>query len=129
MYYFGCIDSPGHYLWAEGHKKLWFGDLPDDFPKAWTFQDSWSSDPKRTYANESKIAPNCCGPQGKAIIHSAENWTCLSFPDRSIDDRPNCVSAFMERGILSFDEMIARAWIKFPQVMSRYGFKIEFVDG
>lgn len=124
MYYFGCVYQPGHYLWTESYEKLWYGDLPDDFPEKWTFKDSWSSDPKRTYARESSIAPNPYGTQGICKTQHVEGWTSVSFPDRSVDGRPNCVSVFLERGTLSCTEMLVQAAVKFAHIIDRYEFEL-----
>jgi hypothetical protein len=123
MYYFGCISRPGHYLWDNEHKKLWYGELPEDFPSAWKFKDSSGKE----YVAESKIAPNAYGEQGKALLQCGiEGWTCLSFPDRSVDSRPNCVSVFLERGIVTPERMMEYAKAQFPSVVNRFDFEITY---
>lgn len=123
MYYFGCIGQPGHYLWENESRKLWFGDLPEDFPRAWRFKESHGAE--REYVQESRIAPNAYGEQGLASTQHCEKWTCVSFPDRTIDHRPNCVSAFLERGNLSYVEILRIAQIEFPNVIRRFDFEIK----
>lgn len=125
MYYFGCIGRAGHYLWKNEYKYMWM-EVPDGFPKEWTFTESSGS--MRIGAKESAIAPNCYGEQGLAQIQHVEGWTCVSFPDRSVDSRPNCVSAFMEYGTLTFEEMMVTAKEQFPSVVDRYEFEVKLAQ-
>lgn len=119
MYYFGCIRQPGHYLWTNNGEKF-YGTLPDGFPESWAFTRYGDT----RYVREAAIAPNAYGEQGLAEIAHEEGWTRISFPDRSIDERPNCVSVFMEKGKKTFEEMMEIAHREFPQVTDRYNFLV-----
>jgi hypothetical protein len=118
MYYFGCIGQPGHYLWENESKKLRYGEFPDDFPKAWLSTDKINTE--RMLVS----APNSYGEQGVALVQHCEGWTSVSFPDRTVDSRPNCVSVFLERGLLSLEETMNIARLEFPSVVNRYNFEI-----
>lgn len=121
VFYFGCIGQPGHYLWSPTGGKRWFDELPEGFPDAWTFRESHSG---RAYVSESSIAPRPMGPQGAATMTRVGDWTALSFPDRSVDSRPNCVSVFMVAAPLTFAELLEEARRQWPQIFRRYDFEI-----
>lgn len=114
VYYFGCIDRPGHYMHSPG---------PYSLEKAradYRFMDTnpWGN----------KIDCGLCPPgdetEGRALVHHKDGWTALSFWDRSIDRRGKCNSNFLAEGTFTFAEMVELARRHFPKVMARFQFPI-----
>ena len=108
VYYFGCIREAGHYMFKPNHSTDY------DF----TISNPWG------YGIDSKLCPKDNDIEGHALIHKKDGWTALSFWDRSVDKRGGCNSNFLAEGDFTFDEMIALAKEKFPNVMGRFTFKI-----
>jgi hypothetical protein len=122
MIYFGCIGETGHFL----HRP----DLRH------------SSAGSQSVLAQAGIWPKCDGGfcpgmeeaggkhhkveqvEGAAKVTHLDGWTILAFWDRSVDHRRNSNSAFIERGTLSFDEMVSRAKKAFPTVWKRFPFKV-----
>ena len=101
VYYFGCIERPGHYFWKPNGTKIYDPIGP------------WG------YAVDGKLAPSGKQVQRIAALHHKDGWTALSFWDRSVDERPGSNSAFVTEQTLSFDAMLALAQSFFPQVFAR----------
>ena len=112
-FYFGCWNEPGHFLRsANGRTHHVDATLPDDFPLMWRILDGGLLPP--------------CRPQveGIATFIHINGWTVLSFWDRSVDKRPGCNSAFLLRGIYTFDVACKAAAEMFPTVWGRFQFEI-----
>lgn len=111
LYYFGCIDITGHYLWASEQRKLWDFDL---IP--------WG------IAIDGKLCPpddpKNGQPQGPAALHHKDGWTALAFWDRSVDRRSGSNSAFIADSILPFVQMVKIAREKYPSVWLRLPFDV-----
>ena len=107
IYYFGCIDRPGHYLWEPGPRR----------PKDPTPFDTPGFPGAKLDMN---YAPKD-GNQPPALIgrHCVDGWTVISFWDRSVDERRNSNSSFIAPGEHSTEEMIALAKQHFPEVIGR----------
>lgn len=107
MYYFGCVGQPGHFMHRPGGRRDWDADTP------------WGRTPDGTLcpAGGKQV-------EGVALIHHKDGWTALSFWDRSVDQRGGCNSNFFVAAELSFDEMVAQAKERFPQVWHRFNFDV-----
>ncbi len=109
FFYFGCIGHSGHYLWSAPYRQC-----RDVGTTPWGF------------AIDGKLCPITEGRQreGVASVHHKDGWTALAFWDRSIDSRPGSNSVFLAGEYLSFDEMVALAKSRFPDVWKRYSFDV-----
>jgi hypothetical protein len=119
MFYFGCWekDRPGHYLFGAGGRHPSDGECPFD---------PWSGGDKQ-------IDGGYCPPnrqvEGAAALTLKDGWTILAFWDRSVDHRPNSNSAFIEKGMLTFDDMVAQARAEFPEIWGRFAFEVRPAEG
>jgi len=109
MYYFGCIRQAGHYLWESGGGALYrCRVLPQDWPFG---ENGWSLD--------RKFCPNNAQTQSSARLVHVDGWTVLAMWDRTVDKRWGCNANFVERGELSFEQMVEKAKESFPTVWER----------
>lgn len=123
MYYFGCVETAGHFMWdknlhlhiSDAHDCPWKADRGDIDGK---LQPHRAACTKKSYCG--------CGssPEGKALVHSKDGWTALSFWDRSVDTRGGCNSTFFAKGDFTFETMVQLAKVNFPKVWNRYKFEI-----
>lgn len=125
VYYFGCIERAGHYLWTRGthgprtdHDRertltLLFGGLDGVL--------CWSNAPAR-YSYERDET------EGLALVTHRAGWTALAFWDRSVDKRGGCNSAFIAEGTLTFAQLVRRAKSRWPEVWARFSFEVVEVD-
>jgi len=113
MYYFGCIEIPGHYLSCD-----WFPMLAIRIRETdWPFGEyGWKLD--------GNFAPP--GPQIQSaakltniVTHTEDWWTVLGMWDRTVDNRAHSNSNFIERGKWTFDQMVEIAKRKFPAIWER----------
>ena len=110
VYYFGCIEHAGHYMWLPGPSSEYRGDFLRTNP--------WG------YEIDGGLCPAGKEVEGQALLHHKDGWTALSFWDRSVDHRGKCNSSFLAEGKHSFDEMLAIAREHFPSVIARFKFPI-----
>ena len=123
-YYFGCIGTPGHFLFVPSPfsfgRSKYFGELPTDWPFG---PDGAKLD--GAFAPGPPRKGNWPYPEGKyqkqslAQLHHVAGWTVLAMWDRTVDQRFGCNSAFVVRGERSFDEMKVLAEQHFPAVWKR----------
>ena len=112
VYYFGCYDRAGHYLWNSRLRKEYedIKGLP------------WG------YKIDGGLCPEGArGEEGRATINVLDGWTALSFCDRSVDDRPGSNSSFIAKGVYTFEQMCDIAKKTFPEIWGRFKFKIVFI--
>lgn len=115
VYFFGCEKQAGHFMKRNG---------PDftleDRRKTchFTERNPWG------HNIDSGLCPKDSDVQGRAIIHHKDQWTALSFWDRSVDRRGGSNSNFLAEGTHTFDEMVAIAKENFPEIMARFNFPI-----
>lgn len=113
IFYFGCWgQTAGHYLHAGGGSSMRQRDLPEDWPIAVDFLDCGLLPPKKPQT------------EGLATFVHVNGWTIISFWDRSADSRPNSNSAFLARGLHSFDEIVRMTRAAFPSVWDRLKFEV-----
>lgn len=110
-YYFGCIRKSGHYMFKPREN---YNAIDEKFLDS----NPWG------YSVDEKLCPEGPQTEGIALVHYKDGWTALSFWDRSVDKRGGCNSNFLAEGTFSFEEMLAIAREKFPNVMKRFSFKI-----
>jgi hypothetical protein len=108
IFYFGCIDQAGHYLWAPGPRSAYRAETPWG-PHGWGL--------------DGTLHPKGQG-EGVAALVRKDGWTAIAFIDYSIDSRPGSNSVFLAEGNFTFAEMLQHAHNYFPSVMDRFGFKI-----
>ena len=110
-YYFGCINRPGHYLFAGSHT-IHERDLPDDFPV-------------NPYVLDGRLLPpKLSQTEGSAELIHFRDWTVVSFWDRSVDGRHGSNSAFVIRGRHNFHGAVEIAKKNYPGVWSRFDFEV-----
>ena len=63
-------------------------------------------------------------PQGHTFLAHVNGWTIITFNDCSVDKRPGSHSAFIMRGIRTFEKAIKFAKKAFPHVFERIDFEI-----
>ena len=125
MYFYGCIDDAGHYLWDNENRrssyeteKQW--DATNPFPMA---------PPNSKLPREERIALSVDGgiqPHGRqmehqAALHHRKGWSAIGFWDRSIDKRQGSCGAFIMEGEHDFSDIITIAKEQWPNVMKRIG--------
>jgi hypothetical protein len=117
VYYFGCIERAGHYMWLPGPRPEYSKD--GDFVRT----NPWG------FAIDGSLCPKGPEIQGQALIHHKDGWTALSFWDRSVDGRGKCNSSLLALGALTFAEMVSLFKEHFPSVFGRFTFPIVEANG
>jgi hypothetical protein len=112
IYYYGCIDRVGHNLFAPDGKTFGCNRRPEGCPFSGSRLDG-------SYAMRTKEQP-----QGVALWHHIQGWSIISFWDRSVDPRGGSSSTFVAEGLYTFDEMVEKAKLAFPQVWKRFKFEV-----
>ena len=110
-FYFGCKDAGGHELWGTKGKRVRYDwkTRHFDWPGPWQDLDG------ALYRD---------GAQGRATLHHKDGWTCIDFPDRTIDKRGGSHSAFFFEDTLTFDEAVSEAKRRWPNIFDRFDFEI-----
>jgi len=120
VFYFGCWDRVGHFLWMPCGDSVPMSETP------WgNAVDGGLCPGKRDRRGEVAHEDQ---REGQAALHHRDGWTALAFWDRSVDTRPNSNSAFLAEGTRTLPEMMALAWSSFPQIMDRFEVAL-YVDG
>jgi hypothetical protein len=120
VFYFGCWDAIGHFLWTPSG-----GSVPLSTTPWGNAVDSGLCPGKRDRHGEVACEDQ---REGQAALHHLDGWTALAFWDRSVDKRHGSSSAFIAEVTLTLPEMMALAWSSFPAVMARLKVAIR-VDG
>ena len=105
VYYFGCFDEVGHYLYYPDGRSVYERDAT---PWSWP-------------AIDGSLAPEGQQVQGLALLHKKDGWTAIAFWDRTFDSRGNSNSAFLAEGDFTFEEMLELAKKYFPAQVKRIG--------
>ena len=114
VYYFGCRNDSGHYLWDRQRRSVEYWDRlahASISPVPWPRLDG-------------ELCDGGYGVQGRARLHHKDGWTALAFADRSIDKRPGSNSAFFFEATFDFEQAVAAARQHFPEIVERFPFEI-----
>lgn len=109
VFYFGCIDQPGHFLWRDERNKLYGAGF-------------WCIPRRLMYALDGAFCPDGIKayPQQRWLCSIVPPWTIVAWWDRSVDSRPNCVSAFIGRDFGNEPHrLLEAAKDLFPSVFAR----------
>lgn len=120
--YFGCIERPGHHLWAkEGDHMV----------------ETWRREPEVCHRLGGLDGALCWNgrkesgrdeTEGRAFLTHRGGWTALAFWDRSVDRRGACNSVFLAPGVLTFEQLVRLARHHWPKVWERFTFPVVEVD-
>lgn len=114
-FYFGCWNGKlGHYLYDS--RGIARHRDPDCFPIRSTILDG------------GLLPPNKPQTEGVATLCHINEWTIISFWDRTVDKRGGCNSSFVMRGVYDFGSACCRAKAKFPDIWNRFTFPIVHRD-
>jgi hypothetical protein len=116
MFYFGCVETTGHYWWAPGPEPC---KRPALCP--WVLIDLAALPLPRDHRDADQN-------EGDGYIRRKDGWTLLGFWDRSVDDRFGSNSVFVVEEDLSANEMMAQARETFPSIWARFPFEVRIRD-
>ena len=115
VYYFGCVERAGHYMW---NPPLDSAQWPYRYDSDFFYNNPWG------YEVDGRLCPSGPEIEGSALIHHKDGWTALAFWDRSIDKRGKCNSVFLAEGDFSFKDMVEIGRRHFSRVVNRFTFEI-----
>lgn len=135
MYYYGVWDQVDHYLW--NNMRMGVSKIDPEVP---SFLDPAKLDAR--YCRNPGAAWVGNEPEGLAYLHEVEikegepkdgpfigqKWTVLAFADRSACERSGSNSAFIAKGVFTFQQMIILARALFPDVWKRISEAFEVQD-
>jgi hypothetical protein len=106
IYFFGCWDRPGHYLWKPDGSRPRYEEKETPFG----------------YTLDGGLLQNQKYWQNKlSVVHTiADGWTVISWWDNSVDERPGSNANFVAKGEYSRLEMVEFARLYFPELMHRF---------
>lgn len=122
IFYFGCVETSGHFLWDTDLNTVFRLPVPD-----WPFYPASKVSLDQTYCPGPWVGP----PSYRHVEHRYQiqgrakcsvlrwGWTVLAIWDRTVDKRPGCNSNFVARGEFTFDEMVELAKRHFPTIWKR----------
>jgi hypothetical protein len=91
VFYFGCWDAIGHFLWTPSGVSVPLSTTP------------WGNavDTGLCPGKRDRRGEVACENQreGEAALHHLDGWTALAFWDRSVDTRHGSNSAFLAEGM------------------------------
>jgi hypothetical protein len=129
MYYFGCIESAGHYLWDQFMNSPSMGDgVGKEMWEAFPRLDGGHCPGSRVRGRRAERSRIQTEGLVRVTYSSKKHWTLISFWDRSVDGRGGCNSGFMMRGRHDFLTMWRTAQRLFPHVCSRYEFDVRYFE-
>jgi len=114
-YYFGKLSKDsynGHVLYSGNRVIHSNSDLPNDFPVDFRILDG------------GLLPPNLPQTQGRTELIHLQEWTIITFWDRTADTRGKSNSAFVIRGHLDFTEAIKVTKEHYPQIWERFKFEV-----
>lgn len=132
-FYFGCVDTAGHYLWKPtqwGPRRAFATSDPASEYTPWGRDGAGLDGMLAPHENrrcqylKNGFGCQCSQTQGITAVHHKDGWTAISFWDRSVDKRGGCNSTFLAEGEFNFEEMVELAKVNFPTVMARFTFKL-----
>ena len=111
LFYFGCKDSAGHYLW-EGPNEI--------YPQTISHRIGANNANTRFFERMDAVyAPGRTEKEGVYQEVDIDGFKILAWWDRTVDKRPGSNSALIGWGFNTSEEMIEAAKIIYPWVMSR----------
>lgn len=114
VYYFGNFKVEGHYLYGPGGIRV----------RSRTEQRS-TKIPWALGELDGGLCPKSKGQNGVAAVHHRDDWSALSFWDRSGDSRPGSNSTFLvDEPNLTFQELFDKALEAFPTIWFRFNFSV-----
>jgi len=114
MYYYGCNDNSGHYLWDENGDRI-----------NWKLSLTLHPFGNHIDGGFTPIAINgFYTKEGVVRFTQQSGWSIVNFWDNSIDDRPGSHSLFLTNKICSAAEILSEAKTKFPWIFSRFKFEV-----
>ena len=124
IYYFGCWDGPGHFLWSTDGRTFRRNEpLP---PSLRRLDGTLCGDPaladhggRRSGEPLYWPATERRQPQGVARLHHVDGWTVLAWWDRSGDSRGGSNSAFVAEGTLGAGVIATLGAVAFPGIWAR----------
>lgn len=111
VYFCGCLDSVGHFVYAPGnrtaarsHKAM---GAPEGCP--WKYLDS------------SEFRKGVPQKQGNAVLIHKGGWTVLSAHDFTVDKRGGSHATFAIAADRDWDAMLAAVREQWPEILARIG--------
>lgn len=122
-YYFGCWRESGHYLWTPNMARP--QGCPFGYPEKLNgrYLDCGFC-PGIIVYKDGRISDSKNVPDGQAAVVHVDDWTVLSFWDKSVDHRPGSHSTYLIRGTHAFENAVIIARERFPHVWARYKFDV-----
>ena len=125
-FYFGCLESKGHFFHAPWRTRSDAYALEQAAMAAMGGLDTalcWNSPRSDRDRYERRDEA-----EGLAFRTCRGGWTAVAFWDRSVDRRGACNSAFLVKGEVTFAQVIRAAKHAWPQVWARFTFPVIEVD-
>lgn len=130
VFYFGCIDKAGHYLWTKFRVRLfsWTDAEQESLGIPWVAMAG--AQPNRWCISENQLLGNHLKSyiQGRVIFQQKDGWTSIAWYDWSVDQRPNCMSAFLIDKLVNVEEALVLAAERFPEVMDRFDYALIYSE-
>lgn len=114
MMYYGCWDDTGHYYYDEHGMSMSRREMDRLMKMPWGI-----------YEVDGGMQPRNNQVEGEAVLVCKEDWTVLTFWDRTIDHRPGSLSAYVAKGTFTFDQMVAMAKARFSVRWNRMKFEVK----
>lgn len=108
IFYFGCWDDTGHYLWTPQGDRQSKRTLQYDQP--WGFALDGGIQPKEGIYCRGKGIPH------NAVLCHNDGWTALTFHDNTVDTRPGSVSVFLVQAVIDDKAIRDLAREHFPKI-------------
>lgn len=107
VYYFGCINRSGHYLWDSVRNSLGYMETKKFTP--------WGNNIDGGIFHKSPDK----GKEGCAHWSQHEGWTVVYYADYSVDKRGGSHSTFLVHSLTSADNLLNLAREQWPEVFNR----------
>lgn len=111
-YYFGCYRHSGHFLWDRNLSGVRGYSEKKNFPFRWESLDAGF------------LSQGIPQIEGHGNLIYINDWTIISFWDRSVDSRPGSNSAFIVDKKYELQEFFSKASEVFPSVWERFNFEL-----
>lgn len=114
VYFFGCWNRPGHFLYDVSGRMVHSQRLPAELQMGKLDSPAFEATPTPHQPLGVTRLQHITPREGAPAV-----WTALSMWDRSGDTRPGSHSIFLALGVFTEDEMWAIAARDFPEVVKR----------